>query len=251
MNELLIYLSGIWNINMTLAAFVAIPSGVIQGYAGFGGALVSLPFFVILFGPVSGFAMILIVMFLIQATLFPRAVAKADWKEIFPLAGASAVTLSLGLLFLVTADPNFIKKGMGIFIILITLFMISGWRYKGNRRCAVGVTTGAIAGGITGSFGVAAFPLSALYFYSSSSGIEIIRANVLMALVSNLIVAISGLAIQGIYQETLIARAFIIAPIFIISAILGQYLYGYAPVRWFRPAVYAILILSAVSLLFT
>ena len=69
-----------------------------------------------------------------------------------------------------------------------------------------------------------------------------------MALVSNLIVAISGLAIQGIYQETLIARAFIIAPIFIISAILGQYLYGYAPVSWFRPAVYAILILSAVSL---
>ena len=251
MNELVHYLNEIWTFNLTVAALVAVPGGLIQGYAGFGGALISLPFFVLLFGPVTGFAMILIVMFLIQASLIPKAVAEADWKEICPLAGASAITMSLGILFLVTADPTFIKKGMGVFIILITLFMISGWRYTGKRRYAVGITTGAIAGGITGSFGVAAFPLSALYFHSSSSGLETIRANVLMALASNLVVAILGLAIQGIYPPTLIARALVIAPIFVCGAFFGQYLFNYAPVNWFKPVVYIILILSAIALLIT
>ena len=94
----------IWSFNLTVAALVAVPGGLIQGYAGCGGALISLPFFVLLFGPVTGFAMILIVMFLIQASLFPKAVTKADWKEICPLAGASAITMSLGILFLVEYD---------------------------------------------------------------------------------------------------------------------------------------------------
>ena len=195
--------------------------------------------------------MILIVMFLIQASLIPKAAPKADWKEICPLAGASAITMSLGILFLVTADPTFIKKGMGVFIILIALFMISGWSYKGKKRYLVGITTGAIAGGITGGFGVAAFPLSGLYFHSSSSRQETIRGNVLMALASNLVIAIVGLSIQGIYQPTLITRALVIAPIFVCSAFLGQFLFNYAPVNWFKPVIYTILILSAITLLIT
>ena len=70
----------------------------------------------LLFGPVTGFTMILIVMFLVQASLIPKAVAQADWKEICPLAGASAITMSLGILFLVTTDPTFIKKGVGVLL---------------------------------------------------------------------------------------------------------------------------------------
>ena len=234
---------------MPLAALVALPAGAIQGYAGFGGALVSVPFFAILFGPVHGFAMVLIVMFLIQATLFPKAFAHADWKEITPLAGASAVTISLGILFLVSADPTFIKNGMGIFVLAITLFMMSGWKYTGTKRTQVGIATGAVAGSITGGFGVPAFPLSALYFHTSQSGTPVIRANVLMALVSNLIIGIVGLAIQGIYDQVLVVRTLLVAPIFIGGALLGQYLFSVAPVEWFKRVTYCILMLSAVTLL--
>ncbi len=234
---------------MTLAALVALPAGVIQGYAGFGGALVSVPFFAILFGPVYGFAMVLVVMFLIQATLSPKAFAHADWKEITPLAGANAITLSLGILFLVSADPTFIKKGMAIFVLAITLFMMSGWKYTGTKRTQVGVATGAVAGGITGGFGVPAFPLSALYFHTSQSATPTIRANVLIALICNLIVGIVGLAIQGIYDQTLVVRTLLVAPIFIGGAFIGQYLFSVAPVEWFRRVTYCILILSSVTLL--
>ena len=48
MNELVHYLNEIWTFNLTVAALVAVPGGLIQGYAGFGGALISLPFFVLL-----------------------------------------------------------------------------------------------------------------------------------------------------------------------------------------------------------
>ena len=127
-------------------------------------------------------SILVIVMLTGQLQFFSRAAKKADWKAVIPVAGSSSTTMSLGILFLVSADQTFIRHGMGVFILLITVFMMFGYQYTGKRRILVGVVTGSVAGGITGSFGVPAFPLAAIYFHNSASTPEIIRANVLMAL---------------------------------------------------------------------
>ena len=56
--------------NLLLAAIVAFPSGMIQGYAGFVEAFVAIPFFAILYGPVEGFAIVLIIVLFGQDALF-------------------------------------------------------------------------------------------------------------------------------------------------------------------------------------
>jgi uncharacterized membrane protein YfcA len=239
----------IWTFNLLLAAFVAIPSGLIQGYAGFGGALVAIPFFAVLFGPITGFAIVLFIVAFGQGTLFFSASKKADWKEVGPVSAASAITISCGILFLVSADPIVLRKGMAVFILLITAFMMSGWNYSGKHNLFSGVITGAVSGVITGSFGVPGFPLQVMYFHTSNSSLDIKRANVLTAMACGAIVAICGLIIQGAYTKILFSQALIIAPIFIIGAKLGEYFYKVAPAEWFKKITYGILILTALTLL--
>ena len=249
MDTLLRILSDVWAPELLLAVCIALPSGIIQGYAGFGGALFAVPLFAILFGPVTGFSIMVILMLVGQLQLFSKAVKKADWKEVVPVAVPSSVAMSLGILFLVSADPSFIRRGMGVFVMLITVFMMFGYRYAGERRTLVGVATGSVAGGITGSFGVPAFPLSAIYFHNSSLAPEIIRANVLTALCCTLIVSIVGLGLQGVYDGAILMRAVLLGPIFTAGIYLGQHLFRIAPADWFRKVTYAVLICTALILL--
>ncbi len=236
--------------NLILAAFAVFPSGIIQGYAGFGGALVAVPFLAVLFDPVTGFAMILFVVLFGQGSHFLKAVKSADWNEVGPVAVASSFTMTIGILFLVASDPTFIRKCMGIIIFLITLLMASNWNYKGKRGLISKLLTGGFSGAITGGFGVPGFPLQVMYFHSSSSRVEMKRANVLAALACGLVVAITGLFFQNIYTQEMLIRGAIIAPTFIIGAKIGEKIFKVAPADWFRKVTYIILFATALMLLF-
>lgn len=241
----------VWTVSLLLGCCIALPSGIIQGYAGFGGALFAVPLFALLFGPVAAFSIVVILMLTGQLHILSKAVRKVDWKEIAPVSCPTVICTSLGILFLVSADPSIIRRGMGIFILLITIFMMFGYRYDGNRRTLIGVITGSVAGGITGSFGVPAFPLSAIYFHNSASQPEIIRANVLTALGINLIVSIAGLTLQGVYNTSILLCAAILYPIFTLGIYIGNYLFRIAPADWFKKVTYVVLICTAMILLAT
>ena len=241
-------LSDVFNFNLILAAFAVFPSGIIQGYAGFGGALVAVPFLAILFDPVTGFAMILFVVLFGQGTHFLKATKSADWNEVGPVAAASAFTMTIGILFLVVSDPIFIRKCMGIIIFLITLLMASNWNYIGKRSLTSKLFTGGFSGAITGGFGVPGFPLQVMYFHSSTSTMEMKRANVLAALACGLVVAITGLFIQNIYTQEMLIRGVIIAPTFIMGAKLGEIIFKVAPAVWFQKVTYLILLITALML---
>ncbi len=236
---------------MLLAACLALPSGIIQGYAGFGGALFAAPLFALLLGPVTGFSILVILMLFSQAPLYPEALRKADWKEVAPLAVSSAVTMPLGVSFFVAADPTFIRRGMGVLILLITIVMMFGYRYAGKRRILVGIATGAAAGAISGFFGVPAFPLSVIYLHNSGHSPGAIRANVLAAICCILTVYLIMLGLNGIYNVSLLIQAAILTPVFTVGVYLGQYLFRIAPADWFKNITYAILICTALIMMAT
>jgi len=245
------YLEGLFSLSLLMAALVALPSGIIQGYAGFGGALVAVPFFAILFDPVSGFAIILIVVLFGQGAHFLNAIQRVEWVEVGPVAAASALTMTIGIFFLVTTDPMFIRKCMGIIIFVITFLMAINWNYTGKRGLVSKLFTGGFSGAITGGFGVPGFPLQVMFFHNSSSTAEIKRLNVLAALACGLAVAITGLFFQNIYNQDMLLRAGIIAPTFILGVKLGEYIFKIAPVNWFKKVTYFILFLTSIMLLVT
>jgi uncharacterized membrane protein YfcA len=242
-------LANLWTMHVLLAACLALPSGILQGYAGFGGALFAAPFFALLFGPATGFSILVIVMLFSQAPLFPEALRNAHWKEFAPPSIAAAITMPLGVSFLVTADPTFIRRGMGVFILLITVVMMLGYRYTGKRRIWVGFGTGGVAGAISGFFGVPAFPLAAMYLHHSDRSPREIRANVLAAICCTLTVYLIVLSLNGAYNRSVLIDAAILTPIFAAGVYLGQHLFRIAPTDWFRKVTYAILIGTALIMM--
>jgi len=235
--------------NLLLAACLALPSGILQGYAGFGGALFASPFFALLFGPSTGFSILVILMLFSQAPLFPEALRKADWKEFAPPSIAAAITMPLGVAFLVAADPTFIRRGMGALILLVTFVMMLGYRYNGKRRVWVGFGTGGAAGAISGFFGVPAFPLAAIYLHHADRSPGEIRANVLAAICCTLTVYLIVLSLNGAYNPSVLLHAAILTPIFTAGVYLGQYLFRVAPTEWFKKVTYGILICTALLMM--
>jgi uncharacterized membrane protein YfcA len=108
--------------------------------------------------------------------------------------------------------------------------------------------TGAVSGGKKGCFDIPGFPLKVMYFHSSLENVEVKRANVLAAIACSALVAIFGLIIQDVHTVTMLSRALIIAPILIIGAKVGEYLYQISPIEWFKNVTYGILIFTSVTL---
>ena len=251
MDAIILNLTEVWTLSLLIAACIALPSGILQGYAGFGGALFASPLFTLLFGPVTAFSILVILMLFSQMPLYPGALRQADWREFAPVSASSAVIMPLGVFFLVSADPSVIRRGMGVMILFITIFMMFGYRYRGERRMLVGVATGSVTGAISGFFGVPAFPLAAIYLHNAALAPGVIRANVLSAICCTLSMYLIVLSLHGVYDAAIIIRAVLLTPIFAAGVYCGQYLFRIAPVEWFKKATYGVLICTAVMMLGT
>ncbi|MBT3990601.1 MAG: sulfite exporter TauE/SafE family protein [Rhodospirillaceae bacterium] len=235
--------------SLLIGTGVAFVSAVIQGYSGFGGGLVVVPILAILFGPIEAIAITSIAGLLGNVLLWPDAIKKAYWPEAAPLSIAAAIAIPIGLLFLTTADPTLIRRGMGVFILVVAALLMSGWIYKGQRNVFTSGVAGALTGGVMGSFGMPAGPFMVIYYMSAPVAPPIQRANIIISVGVALLFMLGGLIISGAYHETTIARTIIITPVFLAGTWTGRYLFNVAPLSWFKKAVYVILIATGVSIL--
>ena len=70
-----------------------------------------------------------------SAQLLPRALRSTDWRLIGLLCAAAAVTLPFGAYVLVHVDPEGLRRGIGLVVLVWALAMFVGVRYAvGCRR---------------------------------------------------------------------------------------------------------------------
>ena len=67
------------------AMVVTFAGGLMLGYTGWGGMMVSMPFLTILYGPVEALVILIIGSLLLTAYLFPTAARIADWRRMTPI----------------------------------------------------------------------------------------------------------------------------------------------------------------------
>ena len=157
----------IFNLTLAMGGLVALISGVLRGYTGFVGGLLMIPLLAILLGPLEGITVSAIAGFVGAIQMAPRAAKIAHWPELAPVSIALAITTPLGILFLVSADPILIRRAMGAFVLLSAIVMMTGWNYRGSRAVVASATVGALAGGVTGAFGIPGGPFFVLYFLAA------------------------------------------------------------------------------------
>ena len=222
---------------------------IVQGYSGFGGGLMIVPLMALLFGPVTGIALVAIPFFFGMLFIVPRALAQVNWREVIPLITISSIAIIIGQIFLLSADPKNLKITMGIFIVCFAILFLCNWKYTGKRNFLTRGLIGATAGGITGTFGIPGGPVAVMYYLSAPIEPSVQRANIIITGFSNTIVFLGGFIFHGVYNTVLITESGILVPAFVIGSILGQYLFKIAPAKWFGKVTSIMLLMIGVVII--
>ena len=186
----------LFNVDLLAAALIAIISGVLHGYTGFGAALFMVPLFTLLFGPMEAIILMVIIAAFGSAQLYPTAARNAQWRELVPVILAIFISTPVGIYLLFSLDAEVIRRAMGGFVLLAALILLSGWVYKGPRGVAASAVAGGLAGIINGATGVGGPPL-AMYFLSAPLPPAVQRANIVIAVTAIVFIALASLMISS------------------------------------------------------
>ncbi len=236
-------------LSLLLGCITALMSGMIQGYSGFGGGLVIIPILAFLFSPLEAIAIASPAGLVGNAFLLPNAAKSANWREVVPMSVAIAVSIPLGLLFLLSADPALIRRGMGVLVIFAAILLMTGWTYRGTRSVTASSVVGALAGGVTGGFGIPGGPIFVVYFLSALVEPHVQRANIILSVGVTISFLLAGLIADGLYDSLTLARSAFVVPMWLIGSRIGKRLFEVAPAVWFKKVTYGLLLVTGISAL--
>ena len=235
-----------------MAALAGFAGAYIQGFTGFGANLVWAPVLVTVIDPVQAVAIMALVGSVNTLQIIGPAAKQADWKGIYPIILAAAVTAPLGIWALYNMEADNVRRAIGVFILVIAFILMTGWRYKGDRTGIKGriaqFTTGSIGGWLAG-FGGIGGPIPVLYFMASNDPAPIQRANNVISVSALVPMVLIVLIYRGaITSDTLIQAALLFIPA-AVGTWLGAHSFTKAPPEIFRKAVLVLLVIIGVSAL--
>ena len=102
---------------LILAVLIAITAAALTSYVGFGGALIMVPLFTILFGPVDAIAITTLCSVLSLSPVVFKIAGDVEWSQALPLSIGIIISNTVGVIFLTSADPSFVVFGIGLFVL--------------------------------------------------------------------------------------------------------------------------------------
>ena len=217
----------VWVVAITFAA------GLMLGYTGWGGAMVSMPLLTFLYGPIDALVISMIGAFFVTAHLFPNSARSADWRMMTPLLIAMAISVPIGNVLLFVLDLELIRRIIGGVILGFSLLVLVGWRYRGALGTAPSAITGVVSGLINGFVGLGGPPL-VIYMLASGFSARVQRANILVFMALTTILLLGSLFIGGGITLETTYRGIISAPFQWSGGALGAWLFTKIPAEIFR-----------------
>ena len=228
------------------AMVITFAGGLMLGYTGWGGAMVSMPFLTILYGPVEALVIMIIGALLVTGSLFPTAARIADWRRMTPILIAMAVCVPIGNLLLFALEPNLIRRIIGWLIVGASILILSGWRYRGPQGAGAGAATGVISGLINGFVGLGGPPL-VIYMLALKQSAAVQRANTLVFMAITSVLILGSTFIGGGVTLENSFLGMLTAPFQIAGGWLGARLFLKLPTEFFKKfSLVALIVLGGI-----
>ncbi|MBB3899583.1 sulfite exporter TauE/SafE family protein [Roseococcus suduntuyensis] len=225
----------------TWAAILATAiAGLMRGYAGFGTAIILAPIYSVLWGPLAGVPVMLLMELLVSLQLLPRAFRDADKRVIIPIGGAAALATPLGAYVLLAADPETLRRAIGGLVLVFGFLMLSGWRYHGARPFGLNVAVGTAAGLLKGATGMSGPPVI-LYLLAGPEEAKRHRANLILFFGLIAVISVVVPLFVGLIDGPVLLRFLIMLPVLMVFVRVGAALFGVVPVRFYKPFALALL----------
>ena len=234
---------------LLLAAAIAAVGGTLRGFAGTGNSMLMTPLYALIFGPVATVAFIVLFDVAIAIPIMRHAFRLARWRVVLPLAIASWITIPVGIWLLIYIDPDIMKKVMAVAVLMFSLLLLSGWRYRGTVSTPLTIGVGLITGVSVGATALGG-PIYNLYILNSPGDHRAHRA----AFNSLITLTASGVLISLILNDAITVltlwQAAAILPVFATFIWVGSHLFRRANEEIFRRTVLIVLVVMGLAILF-
>lgn len=233
---------------IAVAALALLFGCTVYSATGFGIAMVATPIMLFAFEPQT--AVVVVHTGAAGAGLMIVIQARKDipYREILPIAAAGALGVPFAVTILKYADPNIIRVGIAVLILLLAALSLKEFQGQIPYARALGIVVGFAVGAVLPAFAVGG-PLVTLFLLARNLRRQSVRAAMALFLLTISIFAAVGYGIAGLYTPE---RLILIVIVFVPSLIgfgLGTLLIGRMNERIFRYVVLGIIVMSSVAVL--
>jgi uncharacterized membrane protein YfcA len=222
---------------------------VVAGLSGFAFGLVAASIWLYILSPLQSATLIIAFGLIVQGYSVWKLRHALDWKKLWPFIAGAAIGVPVGVTVLTWANPAYVRAGVGVFLVLYSL-------YAFFRPALKPVTAGAAAdagigflngvlGGMTGLAGILVLIWSGLRGWSKDQQ----RAVFQPVAVAIFLMSALWLGAKGAIAPDTIKLFAIGLPVLIAGTWLGLKLYGRLDEASFRKVVLVLLFVSGVALI--
>lgn len=219
--------------DMYLSVLAVLVAGVLRGFSGFGAGMILVPSLSLLYSPIIAVVTVVLLEIIPSIQLLPNAIANCQWRSVIPMSLAAVVTIPLGSFVLVYTDPDVMRSGISVLVLLCVVVLATGWRYKGEYTARESIATGFTSGLIGGATSLGGLPVI-LYYLSGTNTNAVTRASIVVFLVVTTLVSVVTYFSHGIVTSDVVQRTAWLAPFLVIGIWIGGYLFGKVSDSFFR-----------------
>ena len=216
--------------------------------AGFGGALTTMPLITMLI-PVRVAAPISVTVgtaTAVYAAVIDRK--SVDWKSAITLIISSFVGIPLGLYVLKHAPDYMMKGGLGVFLIIYSVYCLVGPKLPKVDKSWLPYPFGLVAGALGAAFSTNGPPV-VIYGTLRDLAPSAFRGTLNAFFAANNVAIIFGMLTTGIMTSSIIKIVMLSVPVMLAGWLIGNWVHKRIPKEKFQKLVFALLIFSGVMLL--
>lgn len=230
---------------LTLGIFLGF---FIQTIIGFAGALIALPFLLMVMPLPSAIAYLSIFYFISSPYYIYREWGNIDKELLKKLAISSLLGVLAGITLLIYAKPILLKKALGLFILL---FVFNSLRPKIERQIGTKTkyTFGFLGGFFSGVFSTGG-PLYVMVVKNVTPDVRTFRATMFGVLGLVTMVRLPFLALGGILTLGQFYNSLFVLPFFLLAIFLGKKVYLKLNEVLLKKIILGLLCVSGILLLF-
>jgi uncharacterized membrane protein YfcA len=222
----------------TLAAVLAIGAlgGFVRGVTGFGAAMVMGPPVALLISPAVAVPLVLLLEGFAAAPMLRQAARRAHWSVLTPMLVAAALFVPLGAWALSSLDPLWARRAIATVVLVFSLVLLAGLRWRGRYRRRIGAGLGALSGTLIGSTGIGGPPVI-LYLLSGPDDAATVRANLTLFIAGSSAIGVMVLALAGVVNRESLLLGACMTPLFVGGVLLGSRVFMHLSEQRFRRGV--------------
>lgn len=234
----------VFDARLAIGAVAVSAAGFMRGFVGFGAALMTVPVFAWLYGPLVAIPVSTVVGLASTVVLLPTAIRDSERPVVLPIALGVFVATPFGTWLLVSLDADLMRIIISVLVVLMVAMLARGWQLGGVVPTPVLLGAGAAAGLVQGSAGIGGPPVVAVAL-SRPGTAAAQRANVLGVMTAVALAGFIPLALLGLYTTEVITVGVALIPVNYAAAHLGARYFHLGGRRHYRRA--ALLVLALVG----